>query len=260
MIDCLKRSSAGRVTAVIPYYGYARQDRRLDQKVPISAAVVAKMLETVGVNQVITVDLHCGQIEGFFPSTIPVENIDGAEAAIDHYVRKLKGQTKIAVVSPDAGGVRRARNFQKKLQAGLKRSSSSQSTSRSKQGSDQEHVIEVKFVMIMKERDANNKVARMNVIGDMEGCHCIIVDDMIDTAGTLVKAANHLEGAAAVYAFASHGIFSGNAIDRISKSVLEEVCVTNSIPQSLALNKNSEFKSVNVAGLIADKIREVQGR
>ncbi|MFM7972355.1 MAG: ribose-phosphate pyrophosphokinase, partial [Betaproteobacteria bacterium] len=204
MVDALKRASARRITAVIPYFGYARQDRRpRSTRVPISAKVVANLLETVGVERVLTMDLHADQIQGFFD--IPVDNIYASPVLLSDL--KSKNYRDLVVVSPDVGGVVRARALAKQLGCDL--------------------------AIIDKRRPAANVSEVMHVIGEIEGRNCVIMDDMIDTAGTLVKAAEVLKerGAKKVYAYCTHPIFSGPAIDRISKGdALDEVVVTNTIP------------------------------
>src|ERR1700729_1911052 len=204
MIDALKRASAERITAVLPYYGYARQDRKDKPRVPISARLVAAVLETAGADRVLTMDLHAAQIQGFFD--IPVDHLFSAPVMIE-YFRSLQ-LTDVTVVSPDAGGVERARAFAKRLNAPL--------------------------AIIDKRREEANVAEVMNVVGEVKGRHCMIVDDIIDTAGTLVKGAEALleKGALSVTACATHAGVSGGAGKRLEASLLEEVVVTNSIPLS----------------------------
>ena len=232
MVDALKRSSAERISAVIPYFGYARQDRRpRSTRVPISAKVVANMLQAVGVASVLTMDLHADQIQGFFD--IPVDNIFASPVLL----KDLRQQhyDNLIVVSPDVGGVVRARALAKQLGCDL--------------------------AIIDKRRPKANVAEVMHVIGDIEGRNCVIMDDMIDTAGTLVKAAEVLKerGAKQVYAYCTHPIFSGPAIERIaSGSALDEVVVTNTIPLSAAAQACGKIRQISVAPLFGETIRRVQ--
>jgi ribose-phosphate pyrophosphokinase len=230
MVDALKRASARRITAVIPYFGYARQDRRpRSMRVPISAKVVANMLETVGVERVLTMDLHADQIQGFFD--IPVDNIYASPVLLSDL--KSKRYPNLVVVSPDVGGVVRARALAKQLGCDL--------------------------AIIDKRRPAANVSEVMHVIGEIEGRNCVIMDDMIDTAGTLVKAAEVLKerGAKSVYAYCTHAVFSGPAIDRIAKSALDEVVITNTIPLSDAAKACKKIRQLSVAFLFAETIRRI---
>jgi ribose-phosphate pyrophosphokinase len=230
MVDALKRASARRITAVIPYFGYARQDRRpRSMRVPISAKVVANMLETVGVERVLTMDLHADQIQGFFD--IPVDNIYASPVLLSDL--KSKRYANLVVVSPDVGGVVRARALAKQLGCDL--------------------------AIIDKRRPAANVSEVMHVIGDIEGRNCVIMDDMIDTAGTLVKAAEVLKerGAKSVYAYCTHPVFSGPAVERIGKSALDEVIITNTIPLSAAAKANAKIRQLSVAFLFAESIRRI---
>ena len=231
MVDALKRASAARISAVIPYFGYARQDRRpRSTRVPISARVVANMLEAVGVNRVLTMDLHADQIQGFF--NIPVDNIYASPVLLGDL--RAKNYPDLLVVSPDVGGVVRARALAKQL------------------GCD--------MAIIDKRRPKANVSEVMHVIGDIEGRNCVIMDDMIDTAGTLVKAAEVLKerGAKSVYAYCTHPIFSGPAIDRIAKGdALDEVVVTNTIPLSQAAQACSKIRQLSVAPLMAETISRI---
>ncbi len=223
MVDALKRASAERISAVIPYFGYARQDRRpRSSRVPITAKVVANMLQTVGVSRVLTMDLHADQIQGFFD--IPVDNIYASPVLLGDL--RQKNYPDLLVVSPDVGGVVRARALAK------------------------QH----------KRRPRANVSEVMHVIGDIEGRNCVIMDDMIDTAGTLVKAAEVLKerGAKHVYAYCTHPIFSGPAIERISKgSALDEVVVTNTIPLSQAAQACKKIRQLSVAPLMAETISRI---
>jgi ribose-phosphate pyrophosphokinase len=207
MIDALKRSSARRITAVIPYFGYARQDKKVAPRVPISAKLVADMVTIAGANRVITMDLHAGQIQGFFG--IPVDNIFAAPLLIEHIRSRLNNN--LAIVSPDAGGVERARAFAKRLNADL--------------------------AIIDKRRSAPNQANAMAVIGDVKGKVVVILDDMVDTAGTLTEAAHALkeEGASEIHACCAHAVLSGPAIDRITESEMKSMVVTDTIP----LNENA---------------------
>ncbi len=231
MVDALKRASAERISAVIPYFGYARQDRRpRSSRVPISAKVVANLLQTVGVSRVLTMDLHADQIQGFFD--IPVDNIYASPVLL-HDLR-IKNYDNLIVVSPDVGGVVRARALAKQL------------------GTD--------LAIIDKRRPRANVSEVMHVIGEIEGRNCVIMDDMIDTAGTLVKAAEVLKerGARKVYAYCTHAIFSGPAIERISKgTALDEVVVTNTIPLSDAARACSKIRQLTVAPLFAETIQRI---
>lgn len=231
MVDALKRASAGRITAAIPYFGYARQDRRpRSARVPITAKLVANMLQAAGVQRVLTVDLHADQIQGFFD--IPVDNIYAAPVLLDH-LEKQKYEN-LMVVSPDVGGVVRARAFAKRLECDL--------------------------AIIDKRRPKANVSEVMHVIGEIEGRNCVIMDDMIDTAGTLVKAAEVLKerGAKKVYAYCTHPIFSGPAIERISKgSALDEIVVTNTIPLSESAKGCTKIRQLSVAPLIAETIQRI---
>jgi ribose-phosphate pyrophosphokinase len=230
MVDALKRASARRITAVIPYFGYARQDRRpRSMRVPISAKVVANLLETVGVERVLTMDLHADQIQGFFD--IPVDNIYASPVRLSDL--KSKAYPDLVVVSPDVGGVVRARALAKQL------------------GSD--------LAIIDKRRPKANVSEVMHVIGEIEGRNCVIMDDMIDTAGTLVKAAEVLKerGAKRVFAYCTHPIFSGPAIERIANSQLDEVVITNTIPLSDAAKACKKIRQLTVAFLFAETIRRI---
>ncbi len=230
MVDALKRASARRITAVIPYFGYARQDRRpRSTRVPISAKVVANLLETVGVERVLTMDLHADQIQGFFD--IPVDNIYASPVLLSDV--KSKSYRDLVVVSPDVGGVVRARALAKQLGCEL--------------------------AIIDKRRPAANVSEVMHVIGEIEGRNCVIMDDMIDTAGTLVKAAEVLKerGAKSVFAYCTHPVFSGPAIERIAGSQLDEVCITNTIPMSEQARGCTKIRQLSVAFLFAETIRRI---
>jgi ribose-phosphate pyrophosphokinase len=229
MIDALKRASAQRITPVLPYYGYARQDRKDRPRVPISARLVAALLETAGASRVLTLDLHAAQIQGFFD--VPVDHLFAMPVMIEYF--RAKGIPDMTVVSPDAGGVERARAFAKRLSSPL--------------------------AIIDKRREEANVAEVMNVVGDVDGRHCLLVDDLIDTAGTLVKGAEALleKGAASVSACATHAVLSGPAVERIEKSELKEVVFTNSIPLSEAARNSTRIKSLSIAPLMADAIRSI---
>jgi len=230
MVDALKRASVRRITAVIPYFGYARQDRRpRSMRVPISAKVVANLLETVGVERLLTMDLHADQIQGFFD--IPVDNIYASPVLLSDL--KSKAYPDLVVVSPDVGGVVRARALAKQL------------------GSD--------LAIIDKRRPKANVSEVMNVIGEVDGRNCVIMDDMIDTAGTLVKAAEILKarGAKRVFAYCTHPILSGPAVERIASSQIDEVVITNTIPLSDAAKACKKIRQLSVAFLFAETIRRI---
>jgi ribose-phosphate pyrophosphokinase len=229
MIDALKRASAERITAVLPYYGYARQDRKDKPRVPISARLVAALLETAGADRVLTLDLHAAQIQGFFD--IPVDHLFASPVMIEYFKRNRASD--MTVVSPDAGGVERARAFAKRLNAPL--------------------------AILDKRRDEPNVAEVMNVVGEVKGHHCLLVDDLIDTAGSLVKGAEALlrKGATSVSACATHAVLSGGAVDRIEESSLQEVVVTNSIPLSEAGRNSAKIKQLSIAQLMADAIRSI---
>lgn len=230
MADALKRASAGRITAAIPYFGYARQDRRpRSARVPISAKLVANMLVSAGVDRVLTVDLHADQIQGFFD--IPVDNIYATPVLIKDILQQ--GIENLTVVSPDIGGVVRARAVAKVLNADL--------------------------AIIDKRRPKANVAEVMNVIGDVQGRTCVLVDDMIDTANTLCKAASALKerGAERVLAYATHPVFSGEAIKRLDNSDIDQVVVTDTIPLSEAGKKINKIRQVTIAGLLAETVRRI---
>jgi ribose-phosphate pyrophosphokinase len=232
MIDALKRASARRITAVIPYFGYARQDRKDKPRSPISSKLVADLLTTAGANRALIVDLHTPQLQGFF--NIPVDHLFASPVLVDHF-RKL-ALPNLTVVSPDAGGVERARFFAKKVDAAL--------------------------AIVDKRRVEINVAEIMHVIGDVDGRTCLIIDDLIDTAGTLVKTADALmeNGATSVYACASHAVLSGPAVENITNSVIKEVVVTNTIPLSpeadaARTQKGGKISVLSIAGLIGRAIQ-----
>lgn len=229
MIDAMKRASAGYITAVLPYYGYARQDRKAAPRSPITAKLVADLISAAGATRVLCMDLHAGQIQGFF--NIPVDHIYAMPVALD-YIKENMGND-VVVVSPDAGGVERARAYAKRLGASL--------------------------AIIDKRRTSPNVAEVMHIIGDVEGKTAIIVDDMVDTAGTLTQAAKALadNGAKKVCASCTHPVLSGPAIERISNSVIEELVVTNSIPLSEKGLKCGKIKVLSVAPLLGEAVRRI---
>ena len=228
MLDALKRASAKRITAVMPYYGYARQDRKVAPRVPISAKLVSDLVTTAGASRVLTMDLHAGQIQGFF--NIPVDNLYATPVLLP-YVRERVAGEEVAVVSPDAGGVERARAVAKRLNASL--------------------------AIIDKRRPSPNEVAEMHIIGDVRGRCAILVDDIVDTAGTIVTAAGALReaGARKVIGCCTHGVLSGPAIDRLKKSDIEELIVTDTIPLGTQAKQSGRVHVLSVAHLLAEAIR-----
>ena len=233
MLDAFKRSSADRITAVIPYYGYARQDKKVAPRVPISAKLVADMVEVAGANRVITMDLHAGQIQGFF--NIPVDNLYASLVQIEH-IRKKFGNN-LVIVSPDAGGAERARAFAKRLHADL--------------------------AVVDKRRDAPNKAQAMAVIGNVKGKIAIILDDMVDTAGTLTEAAKAImkNGAKEVHAYCAHAVLSGPAVEKIEDSKFESLAVTDSIPLNEIAVASNKIKVQSIAEMFGEAIiRSYRGR
>ena len=226
MIDAFKRSSAQRVTAVVPYYGYARQDKKVAPRVPISAKLVADLITVAGANRVITMDLHAGQIQGFF--NIPVDNLFAAPVLLQYIQENFKNDT--VIVSPDAGGVERARAFAKRLNTLL--------------------------AIIDKRRDAPNKAEAMNVVGNVKGKIAVILDDMVDTAGTLTQAALALKerGASEVHACCAHPVLSGPAIKRITESEIQTLVVTNTIPLGENAKGCDKIRVLSVSKLLAEAI------
>ncbi|MBN2232574.1 MAG: ribose-phosphate pyrophosphokinase [Deltaproteobacteria bacterium] len=229
IIDALKRASAAEINAVIPYYGYARQDRKVAPRAPITAKLVANLLTVAGATRVVAMDLHAGQIQGFFD--IPVDHLYASPVLVDYAMEHIGGD--IVVVSPDAGGVERAKAYARKMGTAL--------------------------AVIDKRRSGPNQVEQMNVIGDIDGHVAVIVDDMIDTAGTLTEAARVLreKGAGKVYGFAAHGVLSGPAIERIENSELTKVVITDSIPLGEAARSCRRIEVLSVAPLLADAIRRI---
>jgi ribose-phosphate pyrophosphokinase len=230
MIDALKRASAGSIIAVLPYFGYARQDRKVRPRTPISAKLVANLIAAAGADRVLSIDLHAGQIQGFFD--IPVDHVYAMPIFIDYLKPRHPGANTV-VVSPDAGGVERARAYSKRLDASL--------------------------AIIDKRRSAPNVSEVMHLIGDVKGKDAIIVDDMIDTAGTLVQAARAVmeAGARSVCASASHGVLSGPAIQRIDDSPLSEVCITDTVPLSEAGRNCKKIKVLSVARLLGEAVKRI---
>ena len=231
MSDALRRASAARITAVVPYFGYARQDRRpRSARVPITAKVVADMMTGVGINRVLTVDLHADQIQGFF--SIPVDNVYGSPILLDDIERQ--GYEDPIVISPDVGGVVRARAIAKQLN-------------------------DTELAIIDKRRPKPNESQVMNIIGDVSGRTCIVVDDLVDTAGTLCKAADALKanGAARVVAYCTHPVLSGAAVDNLNNSQLDELVVTDTIPLGEEASGCSKIRQLTIAYLLAESIRRV---
>ena len=231
MIDAMRRASAGRITAVIPYFGYARQDRRVrSARVPITAKVVADFLSTVGVDRVLTVDLHAEQIQGFFD--VPVDNVFGSPVILEDMLQR--DFERPIVVSPDIGGVVRARAIAKLLN-------------------------DTDMAIIDKRRQRANEAEVMNIIGDVADRDCILVDDMIDTAGTLCKAADALKarGAKRVYAYATHPIFSGKAVTNIKNSAIDEIVVCDTIPLTAEVKALKNVRQLTLSGMLAEAIRRI---
>ena len=228
--DALKRASAATITAVIPYYGYARQDRKAAPRTPITAKLVADLITTAGINRVVTIDLHAGQIQGFF--NIPVDNLYAAPVILNYLKDRFKGE-QVVMVSPDAGGTERARAFAKRLEYSL--------------------------AVIDKRRSGPNVAEVMHLIGDVRDKVAIILDDMVDTAGTLTQAAKALKanGAKAVFACATHGVLSGPAIERINASDIEEIVLTDTIPANSGDVATSKVRILSVAELLAEAIRRI---
>ncbi len=229
MVDAMKRASAARINAVVPYFGYARQDRKVAPRAPITAKLVADIMSVAGVDRLLTMDLHASQIQGFFD--VPVDHLYAAPVMLEE-IRRINPDTeKLVVVSPDAGGTERARAFAKRLDAGL--------------------------AIIDKRRSGPNVSEVMHIIGDVKDKSCVIIDDMIDTAGTLCTAAAalHAEGATEVIACATHGVLSGPALERIGKSPLKQVMVANTIPVEQKVDKCSKLSVLPVGQLLAEAIR-----
>jgi len=230
MVDALRRASAGSITAVMPYYGYGRQDRKVAPRTPITSKLVADLIQAAGVTRVVTVDLHAGQIQGFF--NIPVDHLYAMPVVLEDYLKKNFDASAV-FVSPDAGGVERARAYSKRLNASL--------------------------AIIDKRRERANESEVMNLIGDVKGRPCVVLDDIIDTAGTLCNAAKALmsKGATKVVGVATHGVLSGPAIQRIVDSPLAEVIVTDTIPLSEAAQASGKIKQVSIAKLLGEAITRI---
>ena len=228
LMDALRRASARRITAVLPYYGYARQDRKVSTRAPISAKLVADLITTAGASRMLTVDLHAGQIQGFF--NIPVDHLFALPVVLD-YLKKIKND--MVIVSPDAGGVERARAYAKRVNTSL--------------------------AIIDKRRETPNVSQVMNIIGDVGGMIAVLVDDMVDTAGTLARAAYALseKGAKAVYACCTHPVLSGQAVDVLMKSPIEEMIVTDTIPLGEGAKACPKIKVLSISSLLAEAIRRI---
>ncbi len=232
MTDALKRSSASSITAVVPYYGYARQDRKVASRSPITAKLVADLIEAAGVTRVVSMDMHAGQIQGFF--NIPFDHLYAAPVMLEHMRRRFDGDPQnVVIVSPDAGGVERARAYSKRLGTTIG--------------------------MIDKRRTKPNEAEIMNVVGEVQGKVAVILDDMIDTAGTLTQAANALvdKGASRVFAYATHAVLSGPAVERVTRSPIEEVVVTDTIALTPAAEACPKIKTVTVSKLLAEAVRRI---
>jgi ribose-phosphate pyrophosphokinase len=229
MIDAMKRASADRITAVVPYYGYARQDRKVAPRAPITAKLVADLITTAGANRVLSMDLHAGQIQGFF--NIPVDNLFATSVLLDYMKKNYLNDT--VVVSPDTGGVERARSFGKRLGASL--------------------------AIIDKRREGPNEAEVMNIIGNVDGKRVIILDDMIDTAGTVVRASTAMKAAGAleVCVCCTHPVLSGPALDRIEESDIKEIIVTDTIPLTDRAKKCQRIKVLSVTGLLGEAVRRI---
>ena len=229
MIDAMKRASADRITAVVPYYGYARQDRKVAPRAPITAKLAADLITTAGANRVLSMDLHAGQIQGFF--NIPVDNLFAKPVLMEYMKKNYTDNT--VVVSPDTGGVERARSFGKRLGASL--------------------------AIIDKRREGPNEAEVMNIIGNVDGKRVIILDDMIDTAGTVVQAASAMKAAGAleVSVCCTHPVLSGPALERIEKSEIKEVIVTDTIPLSDRAKKCEKIKVLSVSGILSEAVRRI---
>ncbi|OGW37741.1 MAG: phosphoribosylpyrophosphate synthetase [Nitrospirae bacterium RBG_13_39_12] len=230
MVDAFKRASAKRITAVIPYYGYARQDRKVQPRVPISAKLVADLIMAAGTNRILTMDLHAAQIQGFF--NIPVDNLYASPVILD-YIREKYASRNLVIVSPDAGGVERARSFAKRLQCSI--------------------------AIIDKRREAANISQIMNVIGEVKEKDAIILDDMIDTGGTIIQAAAALmeKGTKQVVAACSHAVLSGSAVEKVNNSFIKELIVTNTIPFDSKKEQCEKLTVLSIAPLLGEAIRRI---
>jgi ribose-phosphate pyrophosphokinase len=230
MIDALRRASARRITAVIPYFGYARQDRKVGPRTPISAKLVANMITEAGANRVLTVDLHAGQIQGFFD--IPTDNLFAQPVIVKDILENLAGKEPM-VVSPDVGGVVRARALARRLNTDL--------------------------AIVDKRREKAGQSEVMNIIGDVEGRPCILIDDIVDSGGTLANAADALlkNGATEVYAYTTHGVLSGKAVERIKNSQLKSMVVTDSIQATDAMKNCANIRTISIAPLLGEAMRRI---
>jgi ribose-phosphate pyrophosphokinase len=233
MAEAVRRASAGRITAVIPYFGYARQDRKVQPRAPITAKLVAMLIQTAGIDRVLTLDLHAGQIQGFFD--VPVDNLY-AQPVLFQYVRDhliTADPSRTVIVSPDAGGVERARSYARRINTGL--------------------------AIIDKRRSGPNEAEVMHIVGDVKDKVAILVDDMVDTAGTLVKGGEAVKaaGASQIFALATHAVLSGPAVERIAGSVFDRVIVTDTIPLSEVARATSKIEVLTVAGLLTEAIRAI---
>jgi len=236
LTSTMARASARNITAIIPYFGYARQDRKISSRTPISAADVALLISSMGVTRVVCVDLHCGQIQGFFPPTVPVDNLTAGVMGAFHFADK-PDLTNPVVVSPDAGGVAVAKEFRRVLAANGH--------------------PEARLAMMIKQRAKANEIEKMDLVGEVKDGDCIIVDDIVDTAGTLCEAARQLRqfGARRIFAFISHGLLNGPAAERIGKSELDELVVTSSVPLPPACHGLRNVTQLSLAPMIAETIR-----
>lgn len=243
LTSTMKRSSCRSITVIMPYYGYARQDRKTAPRVPISAADVARMLETMGVDRVVAVDLHCGQIQGFFGPNVPVDNLEANLIAMDYFLNKSSKPVgdDVVIVSPDAGGVARAKKFQEMYKVHTK--------------------TDPGLAMIIKHRDMPGSISKMYLVGDVAEKQVIIIDDMLDTGGTMCEAVKELKkyGAKSVDVFVTHALFSGKAYDNIQNSSVDKVVVTNTIPaQPQESQLSHKIVRLSVAPLLAESIQRIQ--
>ena len=232
IIDTLRRASAKRITAVLPYYGYARQDRKPGPRTPITSKLVANMIDKAGANRVLTMDLHAGQIQGFFD--IPTDNLFAAPVLVEDIKSKLTKDTPI-VVSPDVGGVVRARIIAKRIGADL--------------------------AIVDKRRERAGESEVMNIIGDVEGRECFMIDDIVDTAGTLCNASDALikQGATKVYSYVTHGVLSGKAVERVNNSSLTKLLITDTIEESDAVKKSDKIDVISISSLLGEAIKRISG-
>ena len=232
IIDTLRRASAKRITAVIPYYGYARQDRKPGPRTPITSKLVANMIDKAGANRVLTMDLHAGQIQGFFD--IPTDNLFAAPVLVEDIKSKLTRDTPI-IISPDVGGVVRARIIAKRIGADL--------------------------AIVDKRREKAGESEVMNIIGDVEGRECFMIDDIVDSAGTLCNASDALikQGATKVYSYVTHGVLSGKAVERVNNSSLTKLLITDTIEESDAVKKSDKINVISISSLLGEAIKRISG-